>query len=325
MNFQFSLKNLVPIGLIIIALIIILSNSLYLVHEGENAIVTRFSAFNRVSTSKGLHIKVPFVEHTMFLPDKLMVWDGQPKSIPTKEKQYVWVDTTARWRIVDYKLFFTRVNTVPRALLRIGEIVENSTRNVITLYPLIETVRTTNNNVAVAASSSRSGDLGSPITVGASPQTTWVAVKKGRLELAQNILTASQPFLKTIGIELVDFRFRQIRYSQTITQSVYQRMIKERNKEAQKFRSMGQGQKAQILGELNQKKQEISSKAFAEASTIKAQGDAKAAKIYAAAYNKDPEFYKLWRSLNSYNAVIKGQKPILSTDMSYFNSLYTGR
>jgi membrane protease subunit HflC len=124
------------------------------------------------------------------------------------------------------------------------------------------------------------------------------------------------------GIEVLDIVPRQIKYSEELTDSVYQRMIKERNQIAQAFRSYGEGKKAEWLGKLENEKRSILSSAYAKSETLKGKADAEATKIFADAFGKDPSFFEFWKAMESYKETMPAFKKTLSTDMDYFKYLY---
>ena len=132
----------------------------------------------------------------------------------------------------------------------------------------------------------------------------------------------AKQFTDAFGIELIDIVVRQIRYSDDLTESVYQRMIKERNQIAEAYRSYGRGQLAQWQGKTENEEKVILSEAYAKSETIKGIADAKAATIYANSYEADPDFFDLWRTLESYRKTIPTLDKVLSTDMQYFNRIY---
>ena len=152
--------------------------------------------------------------------------------------------------------------------------------------------------------------------------SAFAPIKYGRKMLSEEMLASSQRSMPEYGIELLDVVIRQIRYSDDLTQSVYDRMISERQKVATGYRSDGNGLKAEWLGRLNRDKSIKLSEADREAAITRADGDAQAARIYADAYNVDPEFYSFWKALESYRETLPDQRKVLSTDMDFFRYLY---
>ncbi|NMA23361.1 MAG: protease modulator HflC, partial [Spirochaetales bacterium] len=153
-------------------------------------------------------------------------------------------------------------------------------------------------------------------------QTKQETIKIGREGLSAMMYNQAKQFTDGFGIELIDIVVRQIRYSDDLTESVYQRMIKERNQIAEAYRSYGRGQLAQWEGKTESEQKQILSAAYATAERIKGVADAQATQIYADSYEADPDFFELWRTLESYRKTIPSLQKVLSTDMEYFDLLY---
>lgn len=322
------MKKLITTLVIIFVLLIIflLLGPFFVVQEGEVAVITRFGRIENTHFDAGLKIKVPLVDTVVKYPKKIMSWDGDAQRIPTKENQFIWVDTTARWRIVDPALFYQSVNTLPNAILRLNDVIDSTIRTVISENLLIEAVRNSNkiNNMNVEEQVQNVDNLEDAEQLRNLTKTDiqQESVMIGREVLSQRMLTMTSPFTKEFGIEVIDIVIRQIRYSDDLTQSVYQRMIKERNQIAEAYRSYGQGQQARWVGKTENDKKSIISQAYAKAEQIKGVADAKATQTYAQAYEKDPEFFTLWNTLESYKKTIPNLNKIFSTEMDYFNVLY---
>jgi membrane protease subunit HflC len=155
------------------------------------------------------------------------------------------------------------------------------------------------------------------------PGTSHEPIQRGRRQLAEEILARSRTMVPEYGIELIDVVTRQIRYSDELTQSVYERMIKERNQIAQAFRSEGEGKKAEWLGKTDNERRSIQSAAYERAETIRGTADAEATGIYAEAYNQDRNFFDFWRAIESYRTTVGNFDKTLSTEMDYFKYLYS--
>ena len=134
-----NIKTLIT--LIIIVIVIIVLRPFFVLYEGEQAVVTRFGAITRVVTDAGLKIKMPVVDQVTRYSKKILSWDGDPQRLPTSENQFIWVDTTARWRIVDPKTFYQRVTFMSEAYSRLDNVIESAVRTVVSKYPLTESVR----------------------------------------------------------------------------------------------------------------------------------------------------------------------------------------
>ncbi|MCF7928234.1 MAG: protease modulator HflC [Spirochaetales bacterium] len=329
-------KLIVTLVVIAIILIIFLAvGPLFIIEEGQQAVVTRFGRITGAYTEAGLHFKMPVVDRVVRYSKRILSWDGDPQRVPTKENQFIWVDTTARWEITDPQLFYEAVNTVSEGYGRLDEVIDSSVRTVIAKNELPEAVRNSNiineldrTEVIQQQSTAELDSEGiEDLRNMTATSTEYQEVSKGREQLSQNMLKAAKEVTPQFGIKLIDIVIRQIRYSDDLTESVYNRMIKERNQIAEAFRSYGQGKKAEWLGKLENEQKAILSRAYQKSETIKGQADAEATSIYADAYSVDPGFFEFWRAMESYRRSMPQFKKTLSTDMEYFNYLYnqTGR
>jgi membrane protease subunit HflC len=322
------MKKLITALVIIVVLLVIfiLLGPFFVLQEGELAVITRFGKIVNTHYDAGLKIKVPLVDTVVKYPKKIMSWDGEAQRIPTRENQFIWVDATARWRIVDPSLFYQSINTLPNALLRLNDVINSATRTVISENYLNDAVRNTNRinqmQVDEQAQTVESLEDAEQLRNLTRTEIQQESIKIGREGLSNRILVSARDFSREYGIEVIDIVIRQIRYSDDLTQSVYQRMIKERNQIAEAYRSYGEGQQSRWRGKTENDKKSIISQAYATAEQIKGVADAKATQIYAEAYEKDPEFFSLWRTLESYRKTIKNLNKIFSTEMEYFDVLY---
>jgi len=323
------MKNLFK-AIIIIAIIFIavfIMGPFYVINEGEQAVVVQFGRITNVVTNAGLHLKIPFIEEVVRYPKKIMAWNGEQKGIPTREKQYIMVDVTARWKIADPKKFYESIGTVNRAYEKLGEVIDSEVKTVVVENYFHESVRDSN---LIMERKSSIDDLGltgdvDPGIITSSLQTevTYEPISRGRRQLASEILARSRRMVPEYGIELIDVVTRQIRYSDELTESVYARMIKERNQIAQAIRSEGEGRKADIMGQMEREKMTVLSTAYRESESIKGSADAEATRIYAEAYNRDRNFFDFWRAIESYRTTMPGFAKTLSTDLDYFRYLYS--
>ncbi|MDR2069035.1 MAG: protease modulator HflC [Spirochaetaceae bacterium] len=323
------MKKLVTAMVVIVVIIIgiLVAGPFYVIDEGEQAVIVQMGKLVDVVTDAGFHLKMPFIEEVVRYPKRIMAWNGEQKSMPTREKQYIWVDITARWRISDPKKFYESISTVGAAYSKLAEIIDSEVRTVIAENYLRETVR--NSNIIMERSGTADA-LGigveldpELITDSIQPDTTYEPIQKGRRQLAEEILSRSRRMVPEYGIELIDVVARQIRYSDELTQSVYARMIKERNQIAQAFRSEGEGKKAGWLGRMDNERRSVLSAAYEKAEAIRGAADAEASRIYAEAYNQDRNFFDFWRAVESYRTTIPKFEKTLSTDMDYFKYLYS--
>ena len=325
-------KIVVTIIVILVVLIgIAIAGPLYVINEGEQGIIVRLGAIpdDGVVTNAGLKVKIPFIDEVVRYPKKVMAWDGEARIVPTAERQFIFVDVTARWRISDPKKFYESINTVDAAHSKLAEIIDSEVRTVVAENFLRESVRNSNIIMERSAGIDTLG-LGEGIDVEiiqstVQPNTSYEPVAKGRRKLAEEILTRSRRMVPEYGIELIDVVTRQIRYSNELTPSVYARMIRERNQIAMYFRSEGEGRKAEWLWKMDNEKRSMLSAAYNQSQAIMGSADAKAANIYAEAYTRDRGFFDFWRAVESYRTTLPKFKKTLSTDMDYFRYLYTPR
>ncbi|MBW1856805.1 MAG: protease modulator HflC [Deltaproteobacteria bacterium] len=295
---------------LIIIIIFIFFGAFYIVDETEQVVVTRFGeAIGKPQINPGLHFKLPIIDTTNYFPKNLLEWDGDPGQIPTLDKTFIWVDTFARWKIVDPLKFFETVNNVIAGLGRLDDIIDPAVRNFITSYPLIETVRMTNRELDIR-------EVGVDEVKELSPLGE---VKTGRAEITKGIMEQAQPKLAKFGIELVDVKIKRLNYVEEVQRSVYARMIAERKQIAEKFRSEGKGEARKIEGDKEKEMKRITSGAYRTAQEIKGKADAESTKIYAQAYGRDPDFYSFTNTLDIYKETMdKDSTLVLSTDSEFF-------
>ena len=302
-----AMKKLIG-WLIAIAVLLILfafTGPFFVVNEGEQVVITRFGSITNSHTEAGLYFKIPFVDKVTTYPKLVLSIDGDAQRIPTKENQFIIVDTTSRWRISDPAKFYQNFVTLDNSYNKLSDIIDSSTRTVITQNRLSEIVRSSNiineNKTGDVEIDEETKEINSLVNASVDNEM----VSKGRSELCRQMTVEANKLVPDYGIEVIDIVPRQIKYSDELTQSVYNRMIKDRNQVAQAYRSLGEGKKAEWLGKLESEKRTIASEAYRKAEETKGNADAQAAAIYAAAYNKDPEFYAFWKSMESYKNNMK--------------------
>jgi len=308
---------------------VVVAGPFYVINEGEQAVIVQMGRLIGVITNAGLHMKVPFIDEVVRYPKRIMAWDGEAKSMPTREKQYIFVDITARWRIADPQKFYESISTIDAAYSKLAEVIDSEVRTVVAENYLRESVRNSNILLEQKTNADPLG-LGDNIDLDIissliQPDSDHEPILRGRRQLAEEILARSRRMVPEYGIELIDVVTRQIRYSDELTQSVYARMIKERNQIAQAFRSKGEGRKAEWLGKMDNEKRSILSAAYNQSETIRGTADAEAARTYADAYNRDRSFFDFWRAVESYRGTLPKFEKTLSTDMEYFRYLYSPR
>ncbi len=293
----------------IIFLLIVGANSYFVVSEGQKAIVTRFGAPVGDAREPGINFKTPFIEEAFLFDTRILKWDGAPNQITTKEKRFIWVDCTARWRIKDPLLFYKSVGTVSSAQSKLDDIIDSVVRDCISSNYLVDLVRSEDYKKDSTMDSSEEADLSGP--------------RKTREQILEEMLNNSKGSVLSYGIELIDIQIKRINYIDRVLEKVYDRMISERNKVAAQYRSEGEGQKAEILGEMEKELRKINSEARMKSAEIIGKADAEAARIYSEAYSKDPEFYAFYRSLESLEktAVSRNSKLVISTDSDLYRYL----
>ncbi len=295
---------------VLIIIIFFLLGAMYVVDETEQVVLTQFGkALGKPKTDPGLYFKLPIIQHANYFPKNLLEWDGDPGQIPTLDKTFIWVDTFARWKIVDPLKFFETVNNVYAGLGRLDDIIDPAVRNFITSYPLIETVRMTNRELDTFEEGVDKIKEISPLG----------EVKVGRAKITKGIMEQAQPKLAEFGIELVDVKIKRLNYVEEVQKSVYARMIAERKQIAEKFRSEGKGEARKIEGDKERDLKRITSEAYKTAQEIKGKADAEATKIYAGAYGVDSDFYSFVKTLDIYKETLdKESTLVLSTDSEFF-------
>lgn len=301
--------------IVIAAGMVLLFNSAYIVDETEQVVITQFGRVVGTPIAEpGLKFKLPFFQKANFFAKNLLTWDGVPGQVPTKDKTYIYVDTFARWKIVDPVKFFQTVNNESAALERLDDIIDPAVRNLVTSYPLVESVRNTDRSMDTF-------ETGLDETA----KRVQYKINLGRDEIIRRIVKQAGDKLTQFGIELVDVKIKRINYIENVRQAVYDRMIAERKQIAEKYRAEGQGEASNIRGEKEKELQVIRSQAYKDAQKIKGDADATATGIYADAYGADPDFYAFLKTMEVYKETLgKDSTLILSTDsefMKYFKGI----
>jgi len=306
------------LGVLLLLVVVVVANGVYVVDETQQAVVTQFGKpIGNSITEPGLHFKTPFIQMVTRFDKRLLEWDGDPNQIPPVDKRYIWVDTTARWHIVDALKFMQSVGTEAVAQARLDDLIDSATRDVISSLKLVEAVRDSNSIIDRKNKMEVENDLEMVVY-----DTELEPIKVGREELTRRILALASENMADMGIELIDVRIKRITYVDEVLQKVYERMISERKRAAEQYRSLGQGKRAEIEGKQAKELEEIQSKAYKQAQEIKGKADAEAIKIYADAYNEDPEFYSFQRTLEAYRNVINDKTTlILSSDSDFYKYL----
>jgi membrane protease subunit HflC len=283
-------RNAIAAAIALVALIVAWSAA-FTVSETEQVILTQFGEpVGEPIVTPGLHFKVPLIQNANYFEKRFLEWDGSPNQVPTRDKRFIWVDAYARWRIIDPLRFFQRLRDERGAQTRLDDILDGETRNAVARHDLLEIVRSSNRE---------------PLEVPLEAEEEVLdKIEKGRQLIMQEILSTASARTTDLGIELLDFRFKRLNYIEEVQQDVFARMIAERQRIAEQFRSEGQGEAARINGERQRELAEIQSEAYERAQEVRGGADAEATTIYAGAYNRDPDFYAFTKSLETYEATM---------------------
>jgi membrane protease subunit HflC len=304
-----STKTLFRLAAVFV-LLLLLNSTTYVVNEAEQVIVTQFGEpVGKPVLTPGLHFKVPLVQKANYFDKRFLEWDGDPNQVPTKDKRFIWVDTYARWRISDPLKFFQRLRDERGAQSRLDDIVDGETRSAVARHDLVEVVRSSNRKAATPE-------------IGSEEETVLEQIQTGRQAITDEILKRASQRASDLGIELMDFRLKRINYVEEVQKDVFARMIAERNRVAQRYRSEGEGEAARIRGERERDLQKIQSEAYRTAQGIRGKADAEATNIYAEAYSRDADFYAFTKSMETYELTAdpKGLL-ILTTDSDFLKYL----
>ncbi|MDC1174342.1 protease modulator HflC [Bacteriovoracaceae bacterium] len=314
------------IVVVLVVLAIGFMSSAYIVQEGRQAIITQFGKpVGEPIVKAGLHFKKPFVNDVRFVDKRILNWDGYPNEIPTKDKKYIKVDTTARWKIVDALKFIQTVRSENGAKARLDAVLDSATRDVISNNNLVEAVRNSNaifDKIDLKKKEIKDLKKDGKSTIEEEVSGEIEKIMTGREQLSLKISAVASKELSAFGIELIDVQLRRISYEKSVEKKVYERMISERNRIAQKIRSIGKGEKAKIEGRLEKDLKKIQSIAYRDSQIIKGKAEATATKIYAKALSKDPDYYDFMKSMEAYKKSLKGKaKFLMSSESEYLKFL----
>jgi modulator of FtsH protease HflC len=288
-------------------------NSAYVIDETQQAVITQFGEpVGQPNQTPGLHWKTPFTQVVHKFDKRILEWDGYPSEVPTRDKKFIWVDVTGRWRIEDPLKFLQTMHNERNAQSRLDDIMDGITRNFITRHNLVDVVRDSNR---ILEAKVEAEDIAA--------DTALEKIEEGRETITRRILETARGVVKEYGIELIDLRIKRINYIQSVQQKVFERMISERKRSAEQMRSEGQGVRAEIKGQMDKELKRITSEAYKQVQSIRGKADAEATRIYAAAYSKDPAFYDFLATMEMYPEALKGSKAILSTDSDFLKYLKT--
>jgi membrane protease subunit HflC len=305
----------IPILLLLAAVVLlVVTRAAYVVDQAEQVIIVQFGEpIGGVVTDPGLHWRVPFVQEVRRFDKRMLDWDGDVSQIPTLGREFIIVDTTARWRIADPLQFLRSVRDELGARTRLDDILDSATRDVVSGTELEEIVRSADWQVDVSELAEED--------VAALEQTDLERPNKGREQLERDILAAAERQMPELGIELVDVRIKRINYIDSVRDQVESRMISERQSIAARFRSEGEGRSQEILGNMERELRRIGSEAEREAQTIRGGADAEAARIYGEAYGQDPAFYAFFKTLESYATLGENTTLMIDAESDFFRYL----
>jgi len=297
------------IFILFIVLFIVLSTCIFFVDESKQVVITQFGRpVGEPIADAGIHFKLPFVQKATYFEKRWLEWDGDANQITTKDKKYIWIDTYARWRILDPLKFYETMGNEAGAQSRIDDIIDGETRVAAARYDLIELVRSSNREMELTLSAGEE-----PI------DQSEFHITVGRAEIAKMILEKIRQTTPNYGIEVVDFRVKRLNYVDSVRRKVYERMISERKRIAEQYRSEGQGKNAEIIGQTQKELEGIQSEAYRISEEIKGKADAEATQIYAEVYSKDPGLYKFLKNLESLKQTVSEKQTfITTTDSEYF-------
>ena len=277
------------LSFILIVLVILLAYNFFTftVDETKTAVVKQFGEVVKISKEPGLHFKMPFVQNVIYLEDRILSYDIQPRKLITSDKKHLLVNNYALWKIED-PLKFVQSMSGQRSLAqtRIDDIVYSNLRNKL------------------------------------ASETFDNIVSEKRIGYLNSITKKSREQLKDYGIHLIDVKIKRADLPKSNEEAVYERMSSERKQKAKEIRAQGQRESEIIKAEADKEAEIIGAKAEKKAQELRGQGDAKALQVYSDVYSRDTEFYKFWRSLQSYRNSLKEKTTIiLSEDMKYLDYL----
>ena len=309
-------QTLIILGIVVAIVVSASSGVFYVVREDEQVVITQFGRpIGQPGTAPGLKVKTPFIQKIDRFDKRILEWDGLANEIPTKDKRFIWLDTTARWRIINALKFFQSLRTQQNAQSRLDDIINSAARDLVTSHNLVEVVRNSNRILNLENLNSEEEQITEQIET----------IEVGRGKISQMILEkARQNLSEEFGIEIIDVQIKRINYVDEVRQKVFLRMISERKRIASKYKSEGEGEAARIEGQKQKEIQRIQSDAYKKAEQIKGVADAEAIQIYAEAHSKDPEFFAFTQSLETYKKTIsetENTKLFLTTDSDLYKYL----
>ena len=311
-------KFLIPVIVIVVLVLPVVAGVFYTVHEGEQVVITEFGRpIGQPIVTAGLKVKTPFIQDVHRFEKRVLEWDGSPNQIPTKDKKFIWLDTTARWRIKDALKFYQALGTEEFAQSRLDDIIDSAARDLVTAQLLVEVVRDSNRILSLDLEEleDSEGQAGEALE----------EIQSGRKRITRMMLEKVQETVPQFGIELVDIQIKRINYVDEVRKKVFDRMVSERQRISEKYKSEGEGEAADIMGQKQKELERIQSEAYKEAEQLKGTADAQAIQIYAEAHGQDPEFFAFIQTLETYRQTANDRtKLILTTDSDLYRYLKSG-
>ena len=310
-----KIRNILSL-LVAVLLLTLAFTSIFVLDETQQAIVTQFGKpVGEPRTQPGLHFKIPIVQKVQFFDKRYLEWDGDANQVPTKDKKFIFIDSYARWQITDPLQFFIRLRDERSGQSRLDDILDGETRNAVASHDLLDIVRSTNRKPEVSDEIMEDLENLDNITV-------------GRDKIEALILKRANERTADLGVQILDFRFKRMNYVDEVRNRVYDRMISERNRIADQFRSEGQGEARKIDGNKERDLAQIQSEATRESEMIRGKADAQATAIYASAYNRNVQARELYSFLRSMETLEKSfddkTSVVLSTDSELYKYLKRG-
>lgn len=281
------MRTLITFAVVVVALIVAFNLFTFTVDETQKAAVLRFGEIVRVVEEPGLNFKVPFVQRIVYVEDRVLSYDIQPRDILTSDQVRLVIDNYAIWRVGDPRRFIEATGgRLSTAQSRIDDLVYSDLRNLLAKHTLEE------------------------------------IVSEMRRDFLQQVTELSRAKLQEFGIQLIDVRIKRADLPTEIERAVFARMRSDRERIAAQLRAEGDEQSRQIRSSADRDVEILLAEARRQAEQIRGEGDAQALEIYAQAYNQDPEFYRFWRTLESYrHTLIEDTRIILTTDSDYLEFL----
>ena len=308
-------KILIPVIVVLVLGIPVAASLFYTVDEGEQVVITEFGRpVGEPIITAGLKLKTPFIQQVHRFERRILEWDGSPNQIPTKDKRFIWMDTTARWRIKDALKFYQALGTEQFAQSRLDDIIDSAARDLVTAQLLIEVVRDSNRVLTLDMEVLEEEEGQTPDSL--------EEIQIGRAQITKMIFEKVQETVPQFGIELIDVQIKRINYVDEVRQKIFDSMISERQRISEKYKSEGEGEAADIMGQKQKELERIQSEAYKQAEQIKGDADAQAIQIYAEAHGADPEFFAFLQTLETYRKITSDHtKLILTTDSDLYRYL----